>query len=514
MGKTPILFDALGNEIRIETPPPADHQAEVGRVRDYWASRVSGEITPELAARVMRPDAELWLQMAVAKRLLNDPHIFTCMRNLAYGVSRLPWTVNPFDEKSAASKKQAEEMRSFYAGLRWFKKLFRYLIFGEFYPFSAAGLQWNRDYMLDGYVRINPVRWRWDIQSNSLRLEVQSQGGGLTLQPINRRGYIIYEAELEPGGVRERGLWRKVLWLWMFMNFSWAAWVRFAEAYGNPYIWAFFSRPEDKESVLEGVLALDANARGVFPEGTDIKLQEASRYSTNALYNAIIDAAQAGITKVILGHQLNTDAKSGTGTLAGKAAADVSQENKEGVADNLEETIQEDIGTPFATWHYGEDVVARNEFGVFKIDSTPPTDQLQRSTVFINLNTALAPAGETIDPEQIRHEGGVRTVPLVRQPAPVDPQQQQRRSRRVAQAAGTRIATLDDVNTFSQKLVKRAAEDFSQRISEIFAAAPSIEEGADALVESYAQLQTIALASGLRDAAVLAEVTGRGDAHQ
>jgi phage gp29-like protein len=512
----PVLYDNLGNEISIEkTPPDTRAQAAVGRVRDRWAGKTPGEITPELAGRVLRGDAKLSQKMMVAKRLLRDPHIYACMRNLVYSVSRLPWDVLPFDEKSAASKKQAEEDKQFFTSLRWLKKLFRYLLFGEFYPFSAAGLIWNEEYLLDGYVRINPVRWERDDATNSLRLLTNKEP--LNGEPINRRGYIIYEPELEPGGPFERGLWEKALWLFVISNPMWAWWARFAESYADPYIWAFFQRPEEKDTVLEAVLAMDKSARGVFPSGTEIKLQEAQRYGTTALYEAIIKAAQKGMTKLILGHVLNIDSESGNGTLAGEGARLVSQENKEGVADNLEETVQEDIMVPRTEWHHGEDSVARGEVSIFAIDADPPDDQDKRSKVYVQVNQALAPAGKTIDPTQIEEDFEVRTVDIVRaepnneEPPNNDGNDPNKQRSQRAQSAKTRIKTAGDLQAVTRKMVARAAEDFSTRIVEIFNEAPTLEDAADALLEGYTQLDTKVLASGVRDSTVVAELMGEGD---
>lgn len=516
-----VIYDSLGNEIQLGEKPPEISRASIARVRDRWAGRTAGDITPELAARVLRGDADLSLQMAVAKRLLLDPHIYTCMRNLVYGVSRLKWEVLPFDAKSRAAIKQADEARDYLRGMRFLKKLQRYLMFGEHYPFVGSGLIYDEDFNLADYVRINHVRWKWDDEKNLPRLlTAEEPVRGVSIEG-ERRGYAIYMAELEPGSPRESGLWRKALWLWMFRQFTWASWVRFAEAFGNPYIWAFFSRPEDKESVYDAVIEMDANARGVFPEGTEIKLQEAQRYSTTALYEAIIEAAQDGTTKLYLGHVLNTEVKSGSGTLAGNAAADVSQTNKEGVADNLEETMQEDIVRPWCEWHFGEAAVERNEIPLYKIKSEPPEDLTKKSTVYVTVNQALASAGRAIDPEQIEEEFEVRTVEVARRQPPGEPdpdgnssEPPKKKARRAAAVKPPRINSPEDVAAASVKLVQKAAEDFSERIYELFQQSDSIESGMDIVWEGYAAMETTRLASAMRDVTVAAELMGRGDVEE
>lgn len=506
-----LYADLLGNAIALGEKPPKEARAAVGRARDRWAGKTAGEITPELAARVLRPEADLSLKMAVAKWLLRNQHIYTCMRNLVYSVSRLKWEVMPFDAKSPVAKKQADQVREYLRGMRFLKKLQRYLMFGEHYPFIAAGLVYDDAYNLSSYIRINPPRWRWEDRDNLPRLLTnESPSIGIPIEG-ERRGYAIYMAELEPGGPRDAGLWQKALWLTIFSVGVWSYWVRFAEAFGNPYIWGFFARPEDKESVLSAVTEMDANARGVFPIGTEIKLQEAQRYGTTALYQAIIEAAQDGITKLYLGHALNTEAKSGTGTLAGNAAADVSQANKEGIADNLEETMQEDIVRPWCEWHLGEDTVRRNEIPLYKIKSDAPEDLTNKSTVYIQVNEALQPAGRTIDPEQIEEEFEVRTVGLSGAPA-ANPDEKKKTAKRVVAAKPPKIKDLGDVEGVAVKLVRHAVEDFGNRITEIFEQAESIDAGVDALWEGYNAMDTTRLASAMRDVTVAANVTGRGDA--
>lgn len=501
-----VLYDAFGAEIRVTQRVP-DNQAETGRVRDPWAGRTTGELTPEAAASALSGRSQFQKLMLIGARLLDDDHIFACMRNLANAVSRLPIEVLPFDD-SATAERDAQELREFLYGIRSLKKLIKYLCFGEFYPLAGAGLPWTKDYRLDDFTNVDPWRWHWDDATNSLRiLTTREPARG---EELDRRGFVIHSAALEPGPVRRRGLWRKVLWLWLFKMTSWPAWVRFAEKFGDPYIWGFFQKAEDKDSLLEAVLAMDASARGVFPVGTEVKLQEAQRYGTTALYEAIKKAAEEGMTKVIQGHVLNTEAKSGSGTLAGNAAADVSQANKEGVADGLEETLQNDLVVPWCLWHLGAEQVARGELPSVTIKADPPDDQEKKSRVYVSLNEVLAKAGRTIDPDQIEDEYGVRTIDLATgEPAPAREAAKPRRKRRVALGA-PRMKRSQDVSRVTAGLVRNAVAEMTETLTAKLEAASSIEEFADAIWEGYGELDPVRLASGLRDATLAGNLIGRG----
>jgi phage gp29-like protein len=379
-----------------------------------------------------------------------------------------------------------------------------------------VGLKWNLDYGIDGFTPVDPQRWTWDRETNSLRIRtLKAQAKG---EPINPRGFVLHSSALEPGTIRDAGLWQKAAWLWLFKTQTWAYWIRFAENYGNPFIWAFFARKEDKDSVLDAVTGMAANARGVFPVGTEIKLQEAQRYGTTALYEAIIRQSESGLSKLIQGHMLNTDAVAGAGTLAGNAAADVSQENKEGVGTGISETTQDQLGQTWFLFHRGEEQVKRGEIAKFRLRTEPPEDKTKKASFFVQVNATLAPLGKAIAEEQIASEFGVRTVdlPKAQPPAadsPADPEADEKKAtaRRAAAARGSKIENVDDVGRATSQLVRKAAEDFSERIYELFETADSLEAGVDALWEGYSAMDTKRLASAVRDTTITAELMGRGD---
>lgn len=516
-----VLYDPFGNEVRSTVRPPAAPQAAIGRVRDPWLGSSIGEVTPELAAAVLRGNAPLRQQMALARWLLSDDHVYSCMRNLIRATVRLPLEIQAFDE-SATAEKDAELAREFFGSMRFLRKLMRFLVFGEFFTFVAAEKIVNSEYGIDGFDPINPVRWERDDTTNSLRLlTLRSRTRGEPLED-RKNGWIFHQGELEPGTQWDAGLWRKCAWLVICKKFSRSYLMRFAQNYGLPWVMAFISRPEDEESVLEAVTELNANARGVFPVGTEIKLQEAQRYGTTNLFDAITSVSEAGLTKLIQGHVLNMDAKSGTGTLAGEHAERVSQSNLEGVAEGISETMQNDLLVPWAEWHFGEEQVRRGEIPTVVLKADPPKDEQKKAQVFVSANQALASVGLAVDPAQIEDDLGVRTVPLVNQVDPgedpdddsAEPERKRRAAKRrlIAASKPPRIRTKDDTEKVTEQLVARAAREFSEQIADIVARADSLEEAADAMWEGYRTLQTVALGSALRDATLTAHLQGRGDA--
>lgn len=523
--------------------PPRASQAAVGQVRDRWAGKTAGEIDPDLAARVLRADGDLSLQMAVAKKVLKHDHVYSTLRNYILAVMRHGWNVVPFDDKSRAAKKQAEKSKGFFLSIPKFRKLVTYLMFGEYYPLIGAGLLWNREYALDGWLRVNPVRWKWNHEKN--RLQLLTNGNAYQGEPlVDRRAYAIHLDEFEPGaGPLDWGKWQKVLWLWMFMTYSWAAWVRFAEQYGNPYIWAFFAKSEEEQTVFDAVMAMDANARGVFPLGTEIKLQEAQRYGTTNLYQTIVKEARNGITVLFNGHSLGTNAESGSGMMASGAADDVSLRNQQAGAINISETVQTDVHIPWCEWHYGEKAVEAGEIPIWTIDAVPAEDKQKKAQIFLTVNQGIAAAGRTIAPDQWEEEFEIRTVPIASGGTPAEPQDEgsdERAARRsasravpftvaagrlrvavnavaAAKAKKPAIATEADIVGVGRQIIANAAREFSEKVTAAIAAVPANPDGtvspevANIIWESYAALDVTRLASGLHDTTVAAHLSGQGD---
>jgi phage gp29-like protein len=500
--------------------------AAIGRVRNPFAERVVAKITPESLTRLMKMSAELSDQMAFCKLMLRDPQISTCMRNLSMSVSRQEIRVKPFDEKSAVAKKRAVRDAQVF-GRPWVKKLIRRLVYGEFFPFAGAELVINDDFTPVGFDIINATRWTWSRQQNQLLIRTLRAPSG---EPIpDRRGFIIHTAALEPGDLLEGGFWWKTGWIWLFKWSAYSWLMKFANKFGEPWLWAFFDDIANKDSVLETLTDMSTAARGAFPRGTEINFKEPQRYSTVNIYETIFDRSDSYITKVIQGHTLNTDAQSGTGTLAGNAAADVSDENKAGVSDGITETFQSNVMEPYTEWQDGEKAVENGEVSKFEIVCQPPVNLESKSKTHVLVNQLLQPAKKMIDPAQIEETYDVRTVDLPQGDAPApanDPGPSEKPKKKAkaksdatartsAAAKSARIRTLEDVVAASATFGVAAGRDHSAAIlklaRDVAEAGGKHEDFRRQLFEAYDALNHSPLAELTAHGMVIASAIGAAD---
>jgi phage gp29-like protein len=515
------LLDWTGTPIVRDARPPAERIAETVGVREPWSSRVIREVTPEIVARVLSPNCELSDRMAFCKRIGRDDHIFSVSRTMKLSISGLHWEVLPFDDSPIA-----EEIRAFVEavlrGFPRFSQMLVKLLDGLVKPLAGVEIIWNpKTWLPVGFIAIDPVRWTWSRQANALQLRTIRAPLGESLTP---NGFIVHRADDEP-------LWEKLAWLFSFKRFAYAEWVRFGELFGKPFRIAFYQDKNDKEAILEAVRELGVNAAGVFPEGTEIRLEEAQRYGSVNLYQSLKRECEEGISKVVLGHALNADARTGSGLQAGNAAKDVSDDNRKAYAVGVADTLRDAFIRPLVGWHYGWQYEAQLPFLKFAFE--PPEDLLGTAETLKIASDLLAASGEAIDPEFIRQKFGItKTVRRVSVPAPAAKQPpaadaggtptDQTQARRdlveiepgVFIASGTSpvIRTLDDVHAVASRLAVRAVGEITAAVRAKAAAAQSVESFIDDLFESYDEMPTTKAAAILRDATAASHEIGRASA--
>jgi phage gp29-like protein len=517
--QTGTLLDWTGTPILRDAAPPLERIADTAGVREPWATRYIREVSPELAARVLRPDADLGEQMAFCKRIGRDDQIYSVTRSMKLQVAGLDWQILPFDESA-----KAEEIRAFveavFMSLPRFAQLLVHLLDGVVKPLAGAEIQYDpKTWLPIGFTKIDPLRWVWNRETNALNVRTIRAPQG---EPLTPNGFIVHRSDDEP-------LWEKFVWLFIFSRFAKSEWVRFAELYGKPIRIAFYQDKNEKEAILAAVRDIGVNAAGVFPEGTEIRLEEAARGSATSLFQALKRECDEGISKVALGHALGADARTGTGMQGGRAAKQMSDENRQSLAVSLAETIRVALIRPMVGWHFGWQY--ETQLPTFKLAWEPPEDLKAAAETLKIASDLLAASGEAIDPEFIRQKFGItKTVKRVSTAAPVAAPKSNEQAPASGDAAAKRrelievqpgifvardeteqplIRSVDDVQAVAVRLAARAQSELAHRVRAKADQAPSVDEFLDSLFEEYDALPQTKMAAIVRDAALTAHELGR-----
>jgi phage gp29-like protein len=493
--------------------------AETAGLREPWSSRYVREVTPELTSRVLRPECELSDRMAFCKRIQRDDQIFSVTRTMKLQVGGLDWQVLPFDESP-----EAERIRAFIEAVLMafprFSQLLVHLLDGIIKPLAGAEILYDPSTWLPtGFKPIDAVRWTWNREANALFLRTIRAPQG---EPLTPNGFLIHRSDEEP-------LWEKLAWLFIFKRFAISEWVRFAELYGKPFRIAFYQDKSEKEAILAAVRDLGVNAAGVFPEGTEIRLEEAARAGATNLFQALKRECDESISKVALGHALNADARTGSGMQTGNAAKKVSDENRQALALGVADTIRAGLFRPLVGWHFGWQY--EHKLPTLKLAYEPPEDLKQTAETLKIASDLLAASGEAIDPEFIRQKFGItKTVKRVSlappqaktDPASADADVNPRPAKQrelVEVRPGIFVAkddtgqpilrSLDDVHALAVRLAAKAQAEIASAVRKRASAAESIDTFVDDLFESYDELPNLKMAAIVRDASTLAHELGR-----
>ncbi len=191
--------------------------------------------------------------------------------------------------------------------------------------FSAIELEWVRD----GQERIprfhpRPQTWfRTDMTRRELRL---NDGGGDGAIPTPM-GWIMHQhRKVKTGYLGRAGLFRAVLWPFLYKAYSIGDFAEFLETYGLPIIVGKYmsgASSEEKSSLMRAVSALGHDARAIMPEGMSIEIQKIVGSGSGNPHLDMVSWADGAQSKAILGQVLSAEAKA---TGMGSGVADLHSE--------------------------------------------------------------------------------------------------------------------------------------------------------------------------------------------
>lgn len=542
MAASPVLYDAAGVPIQATTAPP-ESVAAVGRTRDAWSTREIRDVDAANLARLVQPGAAMQEQGALVQKILRDAHFAAVNRDLVNDVASLPWEIQPvappgvsWDEATAAQKKAAERAADFVsnalAGVEQWNELLTHLIHGETF-LTSAEIQWNDDYLPRGFELIDWRRQTWNTEKNQLRLLTAAEPYKGVELPAN--GFIVYRSRFTPGGARDAGLWRALVLLYLIKHYTITDWLMFAERFGKPIPIAYYDDETQRPSIIKTLQQLGTDFAGVFPKGTELDLKEAQRYGTINVFSGLQEFADAGASKLYLGHTLIADAKSGTGTLAGEGARQTNLKIVRAVAERLGAVLRTYLVRPLVGFHHGWAAAENPPQVVFRWK--PDGDEKAMAETFVAWNEALEPSGQCIDPEYIREQAKVpklvaRTAPAAPPPTSNGSGEGETKgdgggddggsddgakARAELAAAAARVPALADPENLEKvtgALLRKAGQVITSQLVARIDAAATLEEAMDAILESYDESTAVVgqLAGTIRDAVAITEMTGREDA--
>lgn len=203
------------------------------------------------------------------------------------------------------------------------------------------------------------------------RITDDSLVDGVELEPNK---WVVHQVKATSGYATQVQLMRTVLWMYLFKNFGWKAFVIYCEVFGLPLrLGKYPSGTVDEKALNElrtAVRSLGTDAAGIFPDNMQIEIVEAAKTGgTQSVHEKLIELAIKSYAKAILGHTGTSE--STPGKLGSEdAAKDVKFDLVAADAEALAYTLSDQLIRPWVDFQFGP----QEEYPYFKFVITEPED--------------------------------------------------------------------------------------------------------------------------------------------
>lgn len=366
----------------LQTPRPESREVAAAQVTDKYSEYPSDGLTPVRLAEIFKEadagdvlrQAELFEEMEE-----KDPHLFSQLQTRKNAVTGLDYEVIPFDSDDPRDKEIAEFVEAQLGGIEGFEDIMLDLLDAIGKGFAVSEIMWSYD---EGHVVVDDIRSRhqkrffWDSVDDSFKVRTQEAPEGIEL-PKNK--FIVHKYKARSGHPSRAGVLRVVAWMYLFKNYTLKDWVAFCEVFGMPLRLGKYqpgASEDDKRALMQALVAIGADAAGIFPDGTAIEFVNTEKTSSTDLYERLARYCDEQVSKAILGQTLTSD--SGGGSYAqSKTHNDVRHDLTVADCKAIAATLRRDLIRPLVLYNFGED----KRIPYLRFDAEESEDLTQTATV-------------------------------------------------------------------------------------------------------------------------------------
>lgn len=247
-----------------------------------------------------------------------DGHIFSEMAKRKNALLGLDWSIEARKNASAEEKNLAAMVQEWFDSLDNLEDIILQAADAIGHGFSCQELEWEleEDIWLPSAAHLRPHRWfqaRPDLGDHICLSDGSINGA--ELWPF---GWLVHKHNAKTGFTGQSGLYRVLVWPYIFKNFAVRDLAEFLEIYGLPARVGTYmagATDKDKDALYEALVMLGHNAAGIIPQGTSIDFKTAASGQADP-FVAMIDWCERTESKVILGATLTSQADGKTSTNA------------------------------------------------------------------------------------------------------------------------------------------------------------------------------------------------------
>lgn len=355
--------------------------ARVASVQNQFLTPMLGGLTPARLARTLQ-DADMG-NLVEQHRLFSDMeerdgHLRAEMDKRKNSVVGLKWDIVAPPNATAAEKSAAEWAKQVLQdAIDPLEDLILAMMDGVGHGFAPIEMEWQRQ-GTDLLPQFHPRPQEW-FRLDQSRSAIHLNDGSVEGTPLTPFGWVMHTPGKAKSGYMGRlGLYRTLVWPFLYKSYALGDFAEFLETYGLPIIVGKYfagASSDEKASLMRAVTALGHDARAIMPKEMDLEIQKITGGGGDSAHLAMMQWAEKSQSKSILGQTLSADTGSkGGGSFAlGKVHNEVRHDIRRSDARQLAATLTRDVVYPMVAVNRGGiDSLARCPRFVF--DLSEPED--------------------------------------------------------------------------------------------------------------------------------------------
>ncbi|EJP5180528.1 DUF935 domain-containing protein [Salmonella enterica] len=336
-----------------------------------------------------------------------DAHLFAEMTKRKSILLTLDRNIEPPENATAREKSATAAVKDWFSAILSVEDIILNGMDAVGHGFSAQEIEWRQDgnIWLVNQLFMRPHHWFCTLpeQGDQLRLIDGVSMHGAELWPGN---WLIHRHNARSGFIATSGLFRVLVWPYLFKNYAVRDFAEFLEIYGMPARIAYYmagTSEEDRDRLLMSLVRLGHDSVAVMEQGSEVKF-EAAASGTGDTFTMMIDWCEKTMSKAILGGTLTTQADGKTSTNAlGEVHNEVRHDLMSSDARQMEGMFRNLIQMMLAVNGYGDIPLHRQPRLVFDTRERVDLDRFSNAVAVLVNGVGM----ETIPVSWVHKKGGI-----------------------------------------------------------------------------------------------------------
>lgn len=251
-----------------------------------------------------------------------DGHLYAEMEKRKNALLTLDWSIEPPRNATTEEKNLTAAVDDWLRGIPDMEDVLLNGMSAIGYGFSCQEIAWEQTdkIWLPESIDLRPHHWFNTLpdQGDEIRLDDGSYQDGKNGAELWPFGWLVHRHNARSGFIGTSGLFRVLVWPYLFKNFALRDLAELLEIYGLPARIAYYAQgtsDEDRDRILQALVMLGHEAVAAIPQGNEIKFENAAEGGADP-FMAMIDWAERTESKAILGGTLTSQADGKTSTNA------------------------------------------------------------------------------------------------------------------------------------------------------------------------------------------------------